>query len=85
LFDDDTNVIYADKSITNINNVLDNELKQTSQWFKVNKLSWNINKTKTDGLEVRRVQVTKFLGVLIDEKLSPSNYINILMLFVKMS
>ena len=50
-----------------------NELKQMSQWFKVNKLSLNTNKTnymcfhnkpyqddcklKIDGLEVSRVQV----------------------------
>ena len=57
-----------------------------SQQFKVNKLSLNINKTnyscfhnkpylddcklKIDGLEVSRVQVTKFLRALVDEKLS---------------
>jgi len=59
---------------------------------KVNKLSLNTNKTnhmrfhnkphlidcnpKIDELEVNRVRVTKFLGVLVDEKLSWSNYIN---------
>ena len=35
-----------------------------------------ITRFKTDGLEVSRVQVTKFLGVLVDETLSWSNYIN---------
>ena len=77
-----------------VNNVLNNELKQMSRGFKVNKLSLNINKTnymcsinklqpyldsrklKIDGLEVSRVQVNKFLGVLVDEKLSWSNHIN---------
>ena len=39
-------------------------------------------KHKMDGLEVSRVRVTKFLGVLVDEKLSWSI---ILTLFVKMS
>jgi len=88
LFSDDTNVFYVGRSITGINN----ELKQTSQWFKVIKLSLNINKTsymcfhnepylddsklKIDGLEVSRVQVTKFLGILVDEKLSWSNHVN---------
>jgi len=92
LFADDTNVLYAGKSITKINNVISNELKQISQWFKVNKLSLNIYKTnymcfnnkpylaycklKSDRLEVSRVQVTKFLGVLVDEKFSLSNHIN---------
>ena len=89
MFADDTN---ADRIKLEANNVHNNELKQMSQWFKVNKLSLNINKPnyncfhnkpylgdcklKIDGLEVRRVQVTKFLGVLVDEKLSWSNYIN---------
>ena len=35
-------------------------------------------KLKIDGLEVSRVQVTKFLGVMVDEKLSWSNHINAL-------
>jgi len=63
-----------------------------NQWFKVDKLSLNTNKTncmcfhnkpyqnycklKIHVLEVSRVQVTKFLGVLVDEKLSWSNRIN---------
>jgi len=33
-------------------------------------------KLNIDGLEVSRVQVTKFLGVLVDEKMSSSNQIN---------
>jgi len=45
LFADDINVFYAGKSITEINNVLNNELKQMSQWFLVNKLSLNMNQT----------------------------------------
>ena len=72
--------------------MLNNELKQMGQWLKVNKLSLNTNKAnymcfhnkpylvdckvKIDGLEVSRVQVTKFLGVLVDEKLLWSNHIN---------
>jgi len=33
LFADDTNVFYAGKSITEVNNVLNNELKQMSRRF----------------------------------------------------
>ena len=75
MFADDTNVFYTGKRIGEVNNVVNNELKQTSQWFKVNKLSLNINTKITcvsitsliwiDGLEVSREQVTKFLGVLV--------------------
>ena len=58
--------------------MLNNELKQMSQWFKVNKLSHLDDcKPHIDGLEVSRVQLAKFLGVLVDEKLSWSNHINI--------
>ena len=48
---------------------------------------------KIDGLKVNRVQVTKFLGVLVDEKLSWSDHINavcknyqkIFLLFIKLN
>jgi len=44
LFADETNVFYVGKSIIEVNNGLNNGLKQMTQWFKVNKLSLNINK-----------------------------------------
>jgi len=78
LFADDTNVLYPGKIITDVNNVLNNELKQMSHWLKVNKLSLNINKTNykcfynklyvddrefsNDGLDVSRVQVPRSIG-----------------------
>ncbi len=62
-----------------------------SIWFKVNKLSLNVSKTNymifngnrrgeecnisIDGMNVNRVHVTKFLGVLVDDKLSWTNQI----------
>jgi len=45
LFADDTNVFYAGKSITEVNNMISNKLKQMSQLFQVHNLSLNINKT----------------------------------------
>jgi len=33
MFADDTNVFYAGKSIAQVNNVVNNELKQMSLWF----------------------------------------------------
>jgi len=63
--------------------VLNNELKQMNPRFKVNKLSikqiacvsiTNLSlddcKLKIGGLKVGRVQVIKFLGLLVDEILS---------------
>jgi len=85
--------LWYNRSITEVNYVLNNELKQMTIWFKVNKLSLNVNKTnhmcfhnklyqdhcklKIDGLEVSRLQVTKFLGVLVDEKWLWSNHTNV--------
>jgi len=69
LFTDDTNLLYAGKSITDVNNELNNELKQVSEWFNHNKPYLDDCKLKIDGLEVSRVQVTKFIGVLVNEKI----------------
>ena len=66
---------------------MNTELCTISRWFKVNKLSLNINKTNymifgrstklfsethkiiIDSTELNRVKETKFLGVILDEKL----------------
>ena len=86
LFADDTNIFYTDKNISIVHKVLNVELEKLNLWFKVNKLSLNIDKTnfmvfsnsnidncesiKINGIIINRVYVTKFLGVLIDSKLS---------------
>ena len=72
-------------------------LKYIYEWFKANKLSLNIFKTKyyffhpkeksdtlllrlpkviIDNTIIKRTQVTKFLGVLIDEYLTWKDHIN---------
>ncbi len=86
LFADDTNVFYSDNDLNKVFNVLNDELKHLCIWFKVNKLSLNVGKinfrifnskgeddnynVKIDGIDVNRVQIAKFLGVLIDDKLT---------------
>ena len=45
LFADDTNLFYSSKSITELQQVLNNELAALSEWFKANRLSLNIDKT----------------------------------------
>ena len=69
---------------------MNTELKNISEWFKANKLSLNISKTKyslfystrykgipndlpkleIENVQIKRNNVTKFLGVLIDENLT---------------
>jgi len=75
LFVDDTNVFYAGKSITEVNKLSLNINKTNYMCFH-NESYQDYCKLKIDGLEVSRVQVTKFQGVLVDEKLSWFNHIN---------
>ena len=65
---------------------INSELTEIAEWLKVNKLSANINKTlcmlfskklnhadisiKLEGKLINRVSETKFLGVIIDDKLN---------------
>ena len=46
LFADDTNVLFHSKSLTNLEDIVNTELKRLADWFNANKLSLNIKKTK---------------------------------------
>lgn len=46
LFADDTNLFYTDSNINSMFQTVNQELKNINEWFKANKLSLNINKTK---------------------------------------
>ena len=46
MFADDTNVFISDENIGELFQQMNNELKSVSTWFKANKLSINIDKTK---------------------------------------
>ena len=46
MFADDTNLFYSHKNISNLFKTVNNELKNIHEWFKANKLSLNISKTK---------------------------------------
>ena len=45
LFADDTNILYSDANINNLNNVVNSELDKLNTWFIINKLSLNVSKT----------------------------------------
>ena len=86
LFADDTNIFCSGKNLTALCETVSQELDKLNIWFRVNKLSLNISKTnfiifgnrkQTDQanitinkINIERVYVTKFLGVLIDHKLN---------------
>ena len=44
LYADDTNILYSDKDLTKIHNVVNDNLKKVCHWFKGNKLSVNSKK-----------------------------------------
>ena len=79
LFADDTNVFTIGKDVRQLIAIMNNKLPKIVEWLNVNKLSLNciINDTdiKINGQMVARVASTKFLGILIDEKLSWENHI----------
>ena len=45
LFADDTNLLYADKSLKNLENIVNSELDKVHQWLTANKLTLNIKKS----------------------------------------
>ena len=91
LFADDTNFLLSDKDINNLCNTLNNELYAVNLWFKVNKLTKNMDKTHAvaftkrnhnNGLNILLddkvlpiEDETKFLGIKIDKKLSWKSHI----------
>ena len=46
MFADDTNLFLSNKNITNLFTTMNTELKKITEWFKANKLSLNVSKTK---------------------------------------
>uniref|UniRef100_A0A672F466 Reverse transcriptase domain-containing protein n=1 Tax=Salarias fasciatus TaxID=181472 RepID=A0A672F466_SALFA len=86
LFADDTNILCSGKKLRNLMHDVMTELTYLNHWFRLNKLSINMEKpkyilfgnkkTKTeermiiDNNEIERLTETKFLGVILDEQLN---------------
>ena len=91
LFADDTNLFYSASTLANLESCINSELSNISTWLKVNELSLNIKKIhyiifhkkkepfsieiKIYNEKIEQVYKTKFLGVVIDPKLSWKNHI----------
>lgn len=86
LFADDTNIFYSSNNYNELVNTVNEELNKLKKWMDNNKLSLNLNKTKAmifgnsttkselqimiEGVQIENVNENKFLGVIIDSKLS---------------
>ena len=97
MFADDTNLFISGINVDDLFSDMNCKLNKIFLWFKTNKLSINLTKTKyslfhpaskkrflrepipflnMDNIFIERENVTKFLGVLIDENLSWKQRIN---------
>ena len=86
LFADDTNIFCSSTSLHDLQVTINRELDKLFVWFSVNRLSLNLGKTnymlfrsrppdnelalKINNVVLPRVAATKFLGIIIDDKLS---------------
>ena len=94
LFADDTNVFYSGVDIQTLCECISPELNKLHVWLSVNKLSLNVDKTNyilfgnrkyidnvcisMNNSIITRVRATKFLGVIIDEKLTWKDHVSLL-------
>ena len=85
LFADDTTVTKSGNDVAQLCQEVSRELSKLQVWFNINRLSLNVTKTNfmvfgkartvvnphvsINGLVIQRVSHTKFLGVLLDDKL----------------
>ena len=91
MFADDTNLFLSGKHLHEIELQLNIELKLITQWFQVNLLSLNVSKTSyiifgnrlthelnltMQGTKLEQTLETKFLGVIINHKLSWKSHIS---------
>lgn len=86
LFADDTNIFCSGGDLQKLLGMITAEMCNLKKWFDRNKLSLNLNKTKfmlfgnyktnvqapikVDEVDIMRVHEVKFLGAIVDEKIS---------------
>ena len=85
LFADDTNLFYSHNDLSCLMNIINTEMAKLSDWFKTNKLSINVKKSKymifkprervdltlqINSCRIDKVNQVVFLGVILDEHIS---------------
>lgn len=67
LFADDTNVFCSQKSFNDLENTLNEELKNVSDWLKANKLSLNIKKTQLLIFQAKNKKISQVTNIKLDD------------------
>uniref|UniRef100_A0A8C6M9A3 Reverse transcriptase domain-containing protein n=1 Tax=Nothobranchius furzeri TaxID=105023 RepID=A0A8C6M9A3_NOTFU len=91
MFADDTNIFCSGEKLNKLMEILSAEMFKVKKWFDKNKLSLNLSKTKymlfgnnkvntqivmnIDGVTIERVNHYKFLGVIMNDKISWKQHI----------
>lgn len=91
-FADDTTMFYKSSELDDLYETVNAELECVDSWLRANKLSLNVEKSvcmihsnrnantnqsiKIRDIEIKSVDETKFLGIIIDNKLSFASHIN---------
>ena len=86
LFADDTNIFCSNENVAVLQDTLNREIAKLFIWFSINKLSLHLGKTnymlfrgrppdlelhlKINNAEIPKVTATKFLGIVIDDRLN---------------
>ena len=86
MYADDTNLFFTHNNINTLCNTVNRELEAVTKWIKANKLSLNLEKNNfmlfsrthsklpqpivMDNVQIKNVSNTKFLGTIIDDKLT---------------
>ena len=84
LFADDTTILCSNSCLKTLNNTMQTEINEVTEWLNVNKLSLNIKKTKfilfrstnkkpkhkLNDEDIQQVKNTTLLGIIIDQYLT---------------
>ena len=87
-----TNVFVSGKTVPDVTNKANNYMCDLNSWFLCNRLSLNLDKTNfsvfgagkshinfeltVDGTVIKQVNTCKYLGIMIDDKLSWQDHID---------
>ena len=66
LFADDTNVFFSHNDLSILTNMINVELPKLSEWFKANKLSINVSKSKYMIFKPRQKRLTVDLSIEVN-------------------